>query len=580
MTTHSYMTSSALGMSRALRARRGVALLLVLISLGAAGALASFYLISQENSVEIGDNAGTASASEWAARTGAELGLAVLQTDQDWRTAASVDGRILKDVALGDAIVTVRVTALDGEPPRDDDTDLVITSVADIDGMTSTRQLVVELNPDASVEESIDEELGEFGVYALEGITLDADGLITVWSRNPRERVNTPANVGAGFALTSDLSIDLTSEIQRSTLFVTNSATSGLQELTQDVRFQGGGVIPMDRLPAAPALIPPTLRDLPVVWDEDTRMNLGIGIVMIGGAWRNVTVENGTEAVMTDQLFGQYRVESLTLSEESQLTIDGDVELLVMGDLVVEDDSAVHLADESSSLTLYLMGNMQVADGGVGVDPAIAAMDDLSVHALDSYTDPRRVRILSVSSVSGGLAEPSLVVDDNAIMLASIHAPTARMEVSEDAVFIGRATTRCLSVNNGGAFYCDPAIGVETGFTNLEGPLYANGALLEELADAMATWDDAMGVEALKAHLMSYYTEPTPEGAGVSAGPGAPTPRASARAEAREWPMRAFAMESDNRPSEAPDGDEPDPGCNDDGSFFAFADTEESDLEE
>jgi len=74
-------------------------MLLVLISLAMATILAVSYLASRDNSVAIGQNVTASATARWAAVSGIELGVAVLQTPTDWRTAHT-EGKLLDDYDL------------------------------------------------------------------------------------------------------------------------------------------------------------------------------------------------------------------------------------------------------------------------------------------------------------------------------------------------------------------------------------------------------------------------------------------------------------------------------------------------
>ena len=87
-------------------ARRGVAMLLVIISLAFATIAAVAYLASRDNSSMIGTNIASGAQSRWAAESALDTVEALLQTETDWRTAHN-DGVLFSDLNMGDAVVTV-----------------------------------------------------------------------------------------------------------------------------------------------------------------------------------------------------------------------------------------------------------------------------------------------------------------------------------------------------------------------------------------------------------------------------------------------------------------------------------------
>ena len=67
--------------------RRGLAMLLVIISVIIATVLATAYLASRDNSLPIGDNAKSAASARWSALSSIDVAIAVIETRTDWRTA-------------------------------------------------------------------------------------------------------------------------------------------------------------------------------------------------------------------------------------------------------------------------------------------------------------------------------------------------------------------------------------------------------------------------------------------------------------------------------------------------------------
>ena len=78
---------------------RGVAMLLVLISLMMATILTTAYLASRDNSAAIGSNVASAAAARWTANSGLDFGVAILETNATWRTS-HVGGRLLSNYAM------------------------------------------------------------------------------------------------------------------------------------------------------------------------------------------------------------------------------------------------------------------------------------------------------------------------------------------------------------------------------------------------------------------------------------------------------------------------------------------------
>ena len=97
--------------------RRGIALLLVLITMAAATTLVMGWLAVQDTSPLVGRNAVHAAEARCAAHAGLEFAVAIMETDAPWRTQHT-DGWVIKDHALAGASVSVRLWDAIADPPK------------------------------------------------------------------------------------------------------------------------------------------------------------------------------------------------------------------------------------------------------------------------------------------------------------------------------------------------------------------------------------------------------------------------------------------------------------------------------
>ena len=149
--------------------KRGVAMLLVLISLMMATIMTMAYVASRDNSSAIGENVANSAAARWAADTGLNLGISVLQTQTDWRTLQN-NGSLLHDYPLSSAIINVDLQDVQtGGIPQSNSQYLKVTSRAVVSGVeqTATATAFVPLQPGNMV----DVDLSDFAVFA--GNSLD-----------------------------------------------------------------------------------------------------------------------------------------------------------------------------------------------------------------------------------------------------------------------------------------------------------------------------------------------------------------------------------------------------------------------
>src|SRR5262245_42027387 len=96
--------------------QRGVAMLLVLISLMMATILSMAYVASRDNSAAIGENIASSAAARWSSESGLDMGLAILETEADWRTMHN-NGKLLDDFPLDGGVFDLDVVDLETNMP-------------------------------------------------------------------------------------------------------------------------------------------------------------------------------------------------------------------------------------------------------------------------------------------------------------------------------------------------------------------------------------------------------------------------------------------------------------------------------
>jgi len=547
--------------ARRRRVRRGVALVLVLISLATASVLTAFYLTVQDNSAAIGANAQQAAASEWASKSGAALGVAALQTTLDLDTL-SPQGVIAEELAISGGAVSVFVTDIEGQPAEEADTDLVITSVASIDGVTSITQRLVTRMPNVSIEESIDPMLGEFGVYATGRLTVEADATIGVWPLSPRS--GGMAKIGGQYTLLSDVVIDGGATVNRSGFYVDESANASLHDVMDTGGFAGGAAVPA-LPPAASPSKPSEIATLSVVMsssyqpgndggedgdeDEDSDGQPD-GIDLTPGRYeeveaRGAVLDLGDPSDPTASTF--YSLKRLRLEQGSVARINGDVTIEIRDDLTLIEGSGVTLASPESRVRFFIDKAVLVDNSGVGVPETVAADIARAPEDLTQYVDPRRVRIFSSLPSEGGDQSIAVTMRDGSLVIADVHTPGAVARVESGADLMGRVTAEKVEIRSGSSLLIDPALDPMTGFTNLDGPLYdpMTGELVAGLEAALDSFNASLGAEALLPHVQASVD--TTAGASSSGlGGGGVSPRSESRLIDRSWPKSAMSLEGYN----------------------------------
>src|SRR5262245_38505822 len=174
-------------------AKRGVAMLLVLISLMTASILTIAYVASRDNSAIIGDNVASSAAARWTADAGLEMGLAILQTNADWRSSA--DGQIVSDYALDGG--TLDIAAIDlqtGGAPGAATEYVELTSTANVNGLEQAVSAVVHVP--APANQGADVDLSEFAIFTAQDISLSGDAIVMRWPKAPLATIGQPLALG------------------------------------------------------------------------------------------------------------------------------------------------------------------------------------------------------------------------------------------------------------------------------------------------------------------------------------------------------------------------------------------------
>jgi len=550
-------TTKRLGQAAAAN-RRGVAMLLVIVALGTATVLAMSHLASRRNSPAIGQNAVAAADAEGSAQAGADVAEAILQTDRDWRSA-SADTVLFSDIALGDATLEVRLTNLQGDPPDENDNDLIVTSIATVGGMRGVSERIVRVNPDVSIEEAVDPELLEFAAFASERVRIDNGATLAPWPLSPASTTGGVTKLGAGFNNLSDLIVDDGATLSNVALYPDSGASSGLIDEISDSQYTGGGEIPLS-IPTVRASLPGDLSSLPNVgggedgedgdsdessedWDVPNTP-----VSAPSGNYQDVTIKNDAIVVVGDSGNTEFSVKSMTVDNGGVLRVDGQVRMHVRGKLEIKNGGTVELNGSDSSITFYTADQVKVNDAALGLTRDLARNFDRTRQDVSQYQNASRIRILALDPSDGGKSDPDYRIDNNSLAVASIHAPGGELHIHNESTLFGRVAADYVDLDQDTALLYDPMRDSGAGFTNLDGPLYdENGEPIGALQDALDTFTGG-GLEAFQNHLASALGDALGGALGALAGGNEPsepfiTPRSADRARGLPWPILALAME-------------------------------------
>ncbi len=500
--------------------RRGLVMLLVLISLAMAVILATAYLASRDNSVPLSRNAAASAGARWAVLSAQESAVAVLETRANWR--AMSQGVLLNDYDLAGAMTRVEARDLEtGSAPTATTRHVRITASAEVDrdedGSPDGREQAIFLayvptvpDPYAVVD------LSDFAIFTRKTITLRNQAMIARWPMAPLSTLGRRMNLGTNASGSGDVSVLDQAACIDCTVHhpVTSSPTlvndaSGPPIAERDINF----TIPF---PEAP---PPGV--VPLGTHTDYKVD-GVDIVFsTDQRFDRISVRTGGRLTLSGDITLIAEEDLRLESPDVRLIINGHVKVVVFRDLIITPNAAIELVP-GSTLDLYVSDDLEITDGYIG-EQRPDSLRDHTGHA--PYIDINTIRIFSIDP---NPTAHEWFLHDNSVVKGNIYGTEIRLAVLGDSAIYGRVAVESLTLENASAIFYDHAIDQRRGFTRPQSPLYSGSnlnpalvpvsldpALLQALAIATFT--------TLRANTVDYAPLPVPPPPPPP--PGTPTPR-------------------------------------------------------
>lgn len=438
------------------KSRHGIAMLLVIVSLVTATLLSLAYLSSRDNSTAIGQNVASAASARWAAESGLQLGLAILETDSNWRTAHA-DGKLLDDYAIARGVIDIDLLDVGQDPhipPTAESENIQVTVTANVNGVEQTAVALAYIP--ATPANSVDVDLSEFAIFAEQNILLKDNATLTRWPVAPQSTLGRRLAIGVHSTAASSIHITDDAAPVDTTVYHGPGASQFL------VTDETGGDIPTVEiendipLPFAPdsGVSPPHPSLIHLILDvvggvlnisaDDRRSSMRLlnGLSMLISGIVHLVTDDDTE-----------------LRNGAKMLIQGDTTMVVFGDLIL-DDASIELANSSARLTLFVRGGISLHNGYIG-DLRTSGLRDNTGYA--SHMDPRRIQIFSMSNENGF---QNWDITGNSVVKASIFSPDVRLRIREESALYGRAVAREVRIDGEGALFYDPALNSRRGYTN------------------------------------------------------------------------------------------------------------------
>lgn len=508
-------------------ARRGLAMMLVLIALGVATVVTAATLTARSMSPYVAANAQDTAGARWSSESAANYAVAMLQTDLDWESLA---GELAVDLPIAGGTATLTITNVQGDVPTADDRDLIITARAVVNGIESTSQKLVRITPAGSIEDALDPYLGEFAIYSQRTIKVDIGARIEPWGVSPEGNVPGELRMASSAASAADVQIGSASIVNPVVYFDESASMTAPDMLPANMSYK---MLPLTLPLVNPAK--PSTAGLPVRSATDLSIETGTPTTLDAGRYARVDIDKDAVVLLGDSAGSVYQFDELWV-QRGTIILDGHVQAVVTGDFVL-DAGALEFKN-GSSLQLFVAGDTDIrtkggwAEGAAGNPDADASM----------YLSPRNFVICTTMPTS------SVRIENGSVLCAEIHAPQGSVQLGTGARLYGRISAANIDIQNGAHLYYDPSLDTRLGFSNMDGVLYdADGEPIEGLEEALAGYsgtmeDFASTVSQSVLDLLGGLLG----GLFGGGGGGGETPRTAAQVSVTPVPTMALAFEQES----------------------------------
>lgn len=472
-------------------------MLLVLIGLGAATIMTFAYLSSRDNSAAIGENVARSATARWAALSGIDLTVAVMETHTDWRTEHT-DGVLLDKYPLSNAHVTVKLTDIEtNAPPQEGSRYFLIDSSATANGVTQTASATAEVVPLEDTD-TVSVDLSEFAVFATHRIELQNQSLIARWPVAPLASLRQSIYLGTHATDAFSIFVGTNAAVVDGTVYHRISASSTLVNGGSLTKVGTEYAIPFPK-PPLPGADPP---------DEDVHGVLNMNsAVSLSGVNRYDTITMGTNNGI---IYANNAIlvvdDEFNLNAYAGMIVDGNVDLIVFGNLNMDNDSYIELSP-NATLRMFVKGDITLADAYIGDERDNTSFRDNSGDA--QWIHPDRIRIFSIVDEDETTTDWRLL--ENSVVKGHMYAPNSRLRIRDSSALYGRAAARRVTLANDGALFYDHTLNPGIGYVNPDSGLYDDlGRIREEFRTLARITQDTLNSlsDALDLNILGggYYS--------------------------------------------------------------------------
>ena len=416
-------------------ARRGVALLLVLIAMGTATTLALGWLASHDNAVPLSRNVSRTLQARAAAYSGLELAVAVMQTPSDWRTAHD-NGMLFQDYPLANGIVDVHLIDVATELPPAAGADTIrITVTGRSDDVTQEIQAIASVINQSPPDSH---DMSGFAIWVGAGLKMQGHSTMNRWEAAPMAGLGRRLFIGTTATTTRSIEIGSNALLPDTTLIHDEDSSYGLVMNDSKLPIRQQTISTNFGPPESPASLPPLTGN--------NESNSGFNPRLDNWDNHPHDLEFDSGATIELPADSSMSLETLTLENGTSLIISGDTTLTIHDDFTI-NEGAIMLAP-GATLNLALGGNVQLNHAYLG---------DESGQELGNSTGPSWFDTSHLHITSSGENPDNRPwrLRGSTIVKAIIEAPQQTMVMRDEAMVAGRIAVDHLRLRHQASIHYD-----------------------------------------------------------------------------------------------------------------------------
>jgi len=248
--------------------------------------------------------------------------------------------------------------------------------------------------------------LFEYAVFGKESVQLKYGGLVDWYNFDADDG---PMKVGTSSILAGAVALKNGATINGDCVVGVNGSTSVVIDLKNGATITGLSYAMSEEQWLPSITVPGWLASMPS-----------------GGTIKNNTNINSS---------GKY--DQIDLKNSRVVTVNGDVTLYVIGDVILGNSAQIQIGDSGSSLVLYIGGNYEGKNG--------SALNNKS-------QDPTKLKILALDTCT------NMVFKNSSELYGAIYAPNADITFNNSAAAYGSVVGKTFEQKNSGDFHYDAAL--------------------------------------------------------------------------------------------------------------------------